>query len=67
MQAGNAKTLIAIADMDSADIYVYDVRSESSEPLEKFRVGHAGPVTHMRFNAPQDCVISTDQKGAPPF
>jgi len=63
VQAGSSKTRIAIADKDSPDIYVYDIRNESSEHLEKFRVGHSGSVTHMRFNAPQDCVISTDQKG----
>jgi hypothetical protein len=67
MQAGDSKTRIAIADKDSSDIYVYDIRNESSEPLQTFKVGHSVSVTHMRFNAPQDCVISTDQKGDSPM
>lgn len=63
MQAGDSKTMLAVADKDSPDIHVYDVRSGSNEPVETFRVGHAAPVTVMRFNPAKDAVLSTDENG----
>lgn len=53
-----------MADKESPDIHTYDIRSGSNQPLETFRVGHAAPITLMRFNAAKETVISTDSKGA---
>ena len=63
LQAGDSKSRLAIADRDSPDVYVYDVKSGSNDPLETFRVGHAAPIAAMRFNAPHDAVISVDTRG----
>uniref|UniRef100_A0A7S3QTC1 peptidylprolyl isomerase n=1 Tax=Dunaliella tertiolecta TaxID=3047 RepID=A0A7S3QTC1_DUNTE len=59
---GEARARLAISDFNSGDIYVYDARSGSSEPIHVHKV-HRFPVTAMRYNAPFDTVISTDQKG----
>ena len=63
LQAGDSKSRLAIADRDSPDVYVYDARSGSNDPLETFRVGHAAPIAAMRFNGAHDAVISVDSKG----
>lgn len=62
-QAGDSKTKLAIADSDSPDIHIYDVRSGTNEPLRTVRVGHAAPVAAMRFAPPKNLVVSLDKKG----
>ena len=62
IQKGDAQAKLAIADQDSTDVHVFDVRSGSSQPMETFCI-HRAPVTAMRYNAQHDTVISIDERG----
>ncbi|GFR48933.1 hypothetical protein Agub_g10939, partial [Astrephomene gubernaculifera] len=59
---GEAKARLAISDLNSGAIHVYDARSGSEEAEAVVEV-HRAPVTCMRYNAPFDTVISADSKG----
>lgn len=61
-QRGDAEQKLAVSDAGSPNIYVYDVRSGSSDAVGTVTV-HAAPVTAMRFNPIYDIVISADKKG----
>eukprot|EP00983_Pelagomonas_calceolata_P024756 779457-Pelagomonas_calceolata.AAC.2 len=41
MQRGEARARLAISDFNSGDIYVYDARSGSSEPIHVHKVGQS--------------------------
>lgn len=62
-QKGDAATKLAISDLNSPAIYVYDVASGSEEPVATLAALHSAPVTVMRYNAPANTVISSDSKG----
>ena len=62
LQRGEAAAKLAIADQDSPNIHIYDIRSGSEEPLEQIRP-HRSSVEHMQYNAAHDVVISIDGKG----
>lgn len=62
-QKGDAATKLAISDLNSPAIYVYDVSSGSETPVATLDKLHTAPVKVMRFNAPANTVISSDQKG----
>ena len=66
LQPGNSRTMLAVADAQTGDIHIYDIRGESNQAVDTFKVGHSSTVTHMRYNAQHDCVISTDSKGGSP-
>ncbi|GIL83353.1 hypothetical protein Vretimale_11294 [Volvox reticuliferus] len=59
---GEAKARLAISDLNSGRIHIFDARSgnDASEAVVEV---HRAPVTAMRYNAPLDTVISTDTKG----
>ncbi|EFJ47438.1 hypothetical protein VOLCADRAFT_61491 [Volvox carteri f. nagariensis] len=59
---GEAKARLAISDLNSGRIHVFDARS-GSDSAEAVVEVHRAPVTSMRYNAPMDTVISTDSKG----
>lgn len=63
LQKGDSNTTLAVAELDSPSVHVYDVRSGSDEPIDSFQV-HRAPVVVMRYNAAHNTVISIDQKGA---
>ena len=63
IQRGDSNTKLAVSELDSPSLHVYDVRSGSDEPMESFQL-HRAPVMVMRYNAAHDTVISIDQKGA---
>ncbi|MEW5307627.1 MAG: hypothetical protein WDW36_010006 [Sanguina aurantia] len=60
---GEAQWRLAISDLDSPAIHIYDAASTSSEPITSLATLHRAPVTAMRYNAAHDTVISTDSKG----
>ena len=62
LQRGEAAAKLAIADQDSPNIHIFDIRSGSEEPLEQIRP-HRSSVEHMQYNAAHDVVISIDGKG----
>lgn len=62
LQRGQAQAKLAIADQDGPNIYIYDARGGSSEPLAVIQP-HRAPVLAMRFNSRHDTVISVDNKG----
>jgi peptidylprolyl isomerase domain and WD repeat-containing protein 1 len=63
LQKGDAASKLAISDLNSANIYVYDVASGSEEPIATLSTLHSSPVAVMRYNAPANTVISSDTKG----
>ncbi|WIA40575.1 hypothetical protein OEZ86_013916 [Tetradesmus obliquus] len=60
---GDAAAKLAISDLNSPAIHIYDVASGSEEPLATLSSVHASPVAVMRFNAAANAVISSDAKG----
>ena len=62
VQAGDAQARLAIADKDSPNIHVFDVRAGSNEPMETFTV-HRAPLTAMTYHPGLDLVISIDERG----
>lgn len=60
---GEAQARLAISDLNSPAIHVYDVRSGSNDPLTSLSSLHRAPVTAMRYIAPFDTVVSADAKG----
>eukprot|EP00195_Chlamydomonas_chlamydogama_P017111 CAMPEP_0202896044 /NCGR_PEP_ID=MMETSP1392-20130828/5126_1 /ASSEMBLY_ACC=CAM_ASM_000868 /TAXON_ID=225041 /ORGANISM="Chlamydomonas chlamydogama, Strain SAG 11-48b" /LENGTH=643 /DNA_ID=CAMNT_0049581267 /DNA_START=76 /DNA_END=2003 /DNA_ORIENTATION=+ len=62
-KSGEAAARLAISDLNSPAIHLYDVRSGSNDPVQVLGGIHRTPVTAMRYNAPFETVISTDQKG----
>ncbi|KAG2449525.1 hypothetical protein HYH02_005667 [Chlamydomonas schloesseri] len=59
---GEAKARLAISDLNSGKIHVFDARDGSDKPLAEVEV-HRAPVAAMRYCAPLDLVVSTDTKG----
>ena len=51
-----------LSDLNSPDLYVYDVRSGSNEPLTTLKTIARGPVTALRYVVPADTVVSADTK-----
>ncbi|KAI8471687.1 MAG: putative cyclophilin (cyp-15) [Monoraphidium minutum] len=62
IKKGDARSKLAISDLNSPTIHIYDARSGSDEPVASVS-SHAAPVTAMRYCAATDVVVSTDQKG----
>ncbi|KAF6258211.1 hypothetical protein COO60DRAFT_1295463 [Scenedesmus sp. NREL 46B-D3] len=60
---GDAASKLAISDLNSPAIHIYDVASGSEEPIASLSSLHASPVAVMRFNAAANTVISSDAKG----
>ena len=65
-QRGDAEQKLAVSDCDSSNIYIYDVRSGSSDSIGTV-TAHSSPVTAMRYNAVYNIVISADTKGKDEF
>lgn len=65
VRAGDARCRLAISDLNSPAVRVYDPRSGGAvdEPVGAFEA-HAAPVTAMRYCAAADIVVSADEKGA---
>jgi hypothetical protein len=63
LQTGDAASKLAISDLNSSAIHIYDVASGSEEPISSLSSLHASPVAVMRFNAAANTVISSDAKG----
>ncbi|KAG2431728.1 hypothetical protein HXX76_009224 [Chlamydomonas incerta] len=59
---GEAKARLAISDLNSGKVHVYDPRDGTDTPLAEVEV-HRAPVAAMRYCAPLDLVVSTDTKG----
>lgn len=62
IKKGDARSKLAISDLNSPALHIYDVRSGSDDPVAAFS-SHAAPVTAMRYCPAIDTVVSTDQKG----
>ncbi|GBF99133.1 peptidyl-prolyl cis-trans isomerase [Raphidocelis subcapitata] len=62
VKPGDARSRLAISDLNSPAIHVYDVRSGSDDPVGSV-TSHAAPVTAMRYCPAADIAVSTDQKG----
>lgn len=62
VQKGDARSKLAISDLNSPTVYVYDVRSGSEEPIKVMDM-HTAPVTVMKYSQATDTVISSDRKG----
>jgi hypothetical protein len=62
LQRGDAKTKLAVSDLDSPAIHIFDIKSGSNEAIDTLNL-HSMPVTAMRFNEPHDTVISADKRG----
>eukprot|EP00775_Hariotina_reticulata_P004271 gene4271-4523_t len=60
---GDAASKLAISDLNSPTVYVYDVASGTEEPITTLSALHSSPVAVMRYNAPVNTVISSDTKG----
>lgn len=62
LQRGDARTKLAVSDLNSPSIHVYDLKTGSNDPIDTVEL-HSAPVTAMRFCEPYNTVISTDKKG----
>jgi peptidylprolyl isomerase domain and WD repeat-containing protein 1 len=62
LQKGDARSRLAITDLNSPAIHLYDVTSGSDEPFAAVTC-HTAPVTALRYSAPLDVVVSCDAKG----
>ena len=63
LQKGDAASKLAITDLNSPAVYIYDVASGSEAPITQLNSLHTAPVKVMRFNAAANTVISSDEKG----
>lgn len=62
-QRGDAKTKLAVSDLDSPAVHIYDLKSGSNDPIDTLTSLHAAPVTAMRYSERHNTVISADKKG----
>ena len=62
LQKGEAKAKVAIADSETSEIHIFDVRSGGNEPFSMVQI-HRAAVRVMRYNLAHDTVISVDEKG----
>eukprot|EP00879_Flechtneria_rotunda_P025969 GHRR01027634.1.p1 GENE.GHRR01027634.1~~GHRR01027634.1.p1 ORF type:complete len:171 (+),score=45.70 GHRR01027634.1:718-1230(+) len=60
---GDAASKLAVSDLNSPAVYIYDVSTGSEEPIATLTTLHTSPVVVMKFNAAVDTVISSDTKG----
>lgn len=63
LQKGDAASKLAISDLNSPAVYIYDVASGSETAIATLEKLHTAPVKVMRFNAVANTVISSDAKG----
>ncbi|ORX46991.1 peptidyl-prolyl cis-trans isomerase cyp15 [Hesseltinella vesiculosa] len=61
-QKGQAQALVAVSEVDSPNIHIYDGRS-NDQPLHTLTKMHASPVHIMKYNSRFNCVISVDALG----
>ncbi|CAN6455359.1 unnamed protein product [Victoria cruziana] len=59
---GDIKAKLAISDMNSPYVHVYDAHSGATEPIISKQV-HMAPVKVMKYNHAYDTVVSADTKG----
>ncbi|XP_060535102.1 peptidylprolyl isomerase domain and WD repeat-containing protein 1 [Cylas formicarius] len=59
---GDAVHTLAVADVDSPTIYIYDGRS-TNVPLKVLEKLHSNPVVLIRYNHKYDVTISSDKSG----
>ncbi len=57
-----AQAKLALSDLNSGAIHVYDMKSGSSEAVQVLQV-HKAPVTAMRYAAAHRVVVSSDARG----
>lgn len=62
-KSGEAQARLAVSDLNSPAIHLFDARSSSSTPVMVLQDMHQAPVTAMAYNPTYETVISTDQKG----
>ena len=62
VQKGEAKTRLALTDLNSPSIFVYDIKSGSNEPVATLDSIHRAPITAIKYNAAFDTVVSADSK-----
>ena len=70
MQKGEAKTRLALSDLNSPSIFVYDIKSGSNDPVATLDSIHRAPVMAIKYNPVFDTVVSADSKvmsGGQPF
>ncbi|KAG1663107.1 hypothetical protein FOA52_010510 [Chlamydomonas sp. UWO 241] len=60
---GESQARVAITDLNSPSIHVYDVRSGSNEPVAVVDSIHKAPLVSLRYVPAADTVISCDTKG----
>ncbi|KAK7202572.1 peptidyl-prolyl cis-trans isomerase [Myxozyma melibiosi] len=60
---GQVDGRIAVSDKNSSRIFIYDVRSDSQDPLHVLPELHKTPVRVLSFNPHANCVISIDEGG----
>lgn len=60
---GDAASKLAISDLNSPAVYIFDVASGSEAPIASLEKLHSAHVKVMRFNAAANTVISSDAKG----
>lgn len=63
LQKGDAASKLAISDLNSPAVHIFDVSSGSEAPIATLEKLHTAAVKVMRFNAVANTVISSDAKG----
>ncbi|GFZ46243.1 Cyclophilin cyp15 [Saitozyma sp. JCM 24511] len=61
-EPGAGQTLLAVTDMDTPTIRIYDGRGDG-KPLYELDKLHRAPVHLMAYTSKYDCVISADEQG----
>lgn len=61
-EPGSGSTLLAVSDVDSPKIRIYDGRGDG-KPLHVLEKIHRAPVHLMEYCAKYDCVVSADEAG----
>ncbi|KAI8063215.1 peptidyl-prolyl cis-trans isomerase cyp15 [Gongronella butleri] len=61
-QKGQAQALVAVSELDTPNIHIYDGRSDGV-PLHTLSKMHASPVHIIQYNSRFNCVISVDALG----
>ena len=62
LQKGEARARLALSDLNSPSIYIYDIKSGSNDPVATLDSLHRAPVTALKYNPTFDTVISADTK-----
>lgn len=58
---GDARAKLAVSDIASPNVHIFDARSGSNEPILSKPI-HMGPVKVMKYSSALDIVVSADGK-----